>query len=119
MATSRAPIFIVGMVCICLVAFSENHANAAWDVNITEQELQEIADGTLTLMAFTVLPDITTSSLSIDNAKADDPGLSQITLGGGFTISEKIPLYLEGMLGYSRYDPTFVASEGDEQQLML
>jgi hypothetical protein len=115
---ARRPIFIVGMICICLNAFSGSQANAAWDVNITEEELQEIADGTLTLMAFTVLPDITTSSLSIDSAKADDPGISQITLGGGLTISEKIPLYLEGTLGYSRYDPTFVATEGEEQQLI-
>lgn len=107
---------MAGMICICLIAFSGNIANAVWDVDLTEQDLQEIANGTLTLMAFTVLPDISTSSLSIDSGKSDDPGLSQVTLGGGFTVSEKTPLYLEGTLGYSRYDPTFVATDGSEQQ---
>jgi hypothetical protein len=33
-------------------------------------------------------------------------------LGGGFTISKDFPLYLEGTAAYSRYDPTFVLSDG-------
>lgn len=71
-------------------------------------------DGILTLMSFTVLPDVTTSSLSINDAESGNPGLRQTTLGGGFTISREFPLYLEGTVGYSRYDPKFVASDGDE-----
>jgi hypothetical protein len=34
------------------------------------------------------------------------------SLGGGFTISKDIPLYLEGTAAYSRYDPTFLVSDG-------
>ncbi|MGR5131677.1 hypothetical protein [Vibrio alfacsensis] len=34
------------------------------------------------------------------------------TLGGGFTVGKAFPLYLEGTLGYSRYDPIFLASDG-------
>jgi hypothetical protein len=78
--------------------------------------LKQRADGVLTLMAFTVLPDITTSSLSIDNARSGNPGISQGTLGGGFTLSEGFPLYLEGTLGWSRYDPKFLATDGREQR---
>jgi hypothetical protein len=37
------------------------------------------------------------------------------TAGGGFTLSGKSPLYLEGTLGYARYDPTFAASSGTVQ----
>lgn len=71
-------------------------------------------DGILTLMGFTVLPDVTTSSLSITDAQSGNPGLQQTTLGGGFTVSQYFPLYLEGTVGYSRYDPKFIASDGDD-----
>lgn len=71
-------------------------------------------DGILTLMGFTVLPDVTTSSLSITDAQSGNPGLQQTTLGGGFTVSQDFPLYLEGTVGYSRYDPKFIASDGDD-----
>jgi hypothetical protein len=36
------------------------------------------------------------------------------TLGGGITLKET-PLYFEGTLGYARYDPTFIASDGVTQ----
>ena len=38
------------------------------------------------------------------------------SLGGGFTTSKGFPLYLEGTAGYSRYDPTFIASNGEEER---
>ena len=79
-------------------------ANDRIDVQISEDDIQKIADSTLTLLAFTVLPDITTSSLSISNDASDDLSINQWTLGGGFTISDDFPLYLEGTIGYSRYD---------------
>jgi hypothetical protein len=33
-------------------------------------------------------------------------------LAGGFTISKTTPVYLEGGIAYSRYDPTFILSNG-------
>jgi len=68
--------------------------------------IQKRKDGILTLMGFTVFPDVTTSSLAIDNSKGEDTSLQQTTVGGGFTISDTFPLYLEGTAGYSRYQPT-------------
>ena len=68
--------------------------------------IQKRKDGILTLMGFTVFPDVTTSSLAINNSKDDDTSLQQTTFGGGFTISDDFPLYLEGTAGYSRYQPT-------------
>jgi hypothetical protein len=91
-------------------------ADDIWDIQTSPEELKKIADGTLTLMAFTVLPDITTSSLSISNANTDNPGIWQTTFGGGFTIGKKYPLYIEGSIGYSRYDPEFIATSGQEQR---
>ncbi len=70
--------------------------------------IKDRKDGILTLMSFTVLPDVTTSSLSINGGQSNDTSLKQTTVGGGFTISQDFPLYLEGTAGYSRYSPTFV-----------
>jgi hypothetical protein len=85
---------------------------APWQIDATEEEIKDIADGMLTLMSFTVLPDVTTSSLSIQSGEQNDPGLTQVAFGGGFTVSKEFPLYLEGTLGWSRFDPEFVATDG-------
>jgi len=37
-------------------------------------------------------------------------------LGGGFTWSRSLPLYLEGNAAFSRYDPVFIASNGTTQR---
>jgi hypothetical protein len=37
-------------------------------------------------------------------------------IGSGFTVDPSFPLYLEGYLGYSRYDPKFVFSDGVEER---
>jgi len=108
--------FIAGLaVCSLLVSSMGNAANA-WGLNLSEDDIRETNDAVLTLMAFTVLPDVTTSSLSISRDSTSNPGLWQSTLGGGFTLSESFPLYLEGNLGYSRYDPKFIISNGQEQR---
>jgi len=91
-------------------------ASGVWDIQTSPDELKKIADASLTLMAFTVLPDITTNSLSISNANTDNPGISQGSIGGGFTVSKEFPLYLEGAIGYSRFDPDFIATRGQEQR---
>jgi hypothetical protein len=97
--------------------FAVAHAQAApWELQVGEGDIKRITDGVLTLMSFTVLPDITTSSLSVDSASANDPGLVQATFGGGFTVSPEFPLYLEGTLGWSRFDPEFVATDGVQQR---
>jgi hypothetical protein len=66
-------------------------------------------------MGYTLTNDVTTSSLSISNAGTGNPDFHMTTLGGGFTVREDSPLYLEGTLGYATYDPTFVASDGVTQ----
>ena len=101
---------------LSLTALSGVRADDPWELDISEDELKKIADGALTIMSFTVLPDLTTSSLSIQKASSDDPGIWQTTFGGKFTVSESFPLYLEGSLGYSHYDPDFVASSGEQEQ---
>jgi hypothetical protein len=79
-------------------------------------DLQRLANGVLGIMSYTVAPDVTTSSLSVDSAATSNPGLAMTQLGGGFTWSKDTPLYLEGNAAYSRYDPVFIASDGVEQR---
>jgi len=74
--------------------------------------LKKRADAIVGLMTFMLTPDITTGSISLSNEPTGNPDIALTTLGGGFTMSQDFPLYLEGTLGYSRYDPTFLASDG-------
>jgi hypothetical protein len=78
--------------------------------------IQKRANAALTLMSFSVTPDASAASLSITEGGTDNPGLTMGQLGAGFTVDPSFPVYLEGFLGYSRYDPKFVASNGVEQR---
>jgi hypothetical protein len=80
--------------------------------------IQEQANSVLSIMSYTTVPDVTTSSLSINNGATGNPGFGQTQLGGGFTLGKSFPLYLEGTIALSRYDPTFVATDGTEQRLL-
>ena len=83
---------------------------------MTGTRLQERVDGALSLMQYNLAPEITASSLSISGGDAEDTGLMMAAVGGGFTWSKSFPLYLEGNLAYTRWDPTFIASNGTEQR---
>jgi len=83
---------------------------------IIGSNVQRHANGVLSLMAYSVVPDLASSSLSISNGATDNPSITLWQLGGGFTVSKSFPLYLEGAIAYSRYDPTFVASNGTESR---
>lgn len=80
--------------------------------------VQEQANSVLAIMSYTTVPDVTTSSLSINNGATGNPGFGQTQLGGGFTLGKSFPLYLEGTVALSRYDPTFVATDGAQQRLL-
>ena len=69
-------------------------------------------------MTFNVVPDITSSNLDIAGGSGQQAGLSMSQVGGGATMSKEVPIYLEGNLGYSRYDPKFVISQGQESRLI-
>jgi hypothetical protein len=84
--------------------------------SLANGNLQKRVNGVLSLMSYTLFPDVTTSSLSISSEATGNPGLSITQLGGGFTVSRSFPLYLEGNAAYSRYDPTFVATDGTVQR---
>jgi hypothetical protein len=70
-------------------------------------DLQKRVNGVLALMGYMLTPDITTGALAISNDPSGNPDFRMTTAGGGFALSREFPLYLEGTLGYSRYDPSF------------
>lgn len=80
--------------------------------------VQKRANGVLALMGYSVVPDLAGSSLSIKNASTDNPGVLATQFGGGSLLGDSFPAYVEGFLGYSRYDPTFVATAGQQQRLV-
>ena len=80
--------------------------------SLSGADLQKRVNGVLALMGYMLTPDVTTGALGISNASTGNPDFGMTTAGGGFTVSRATPLYLEGTLGYSRYDPTFVANNG-------
>ncbi|QJR15416.1 hypothetical protein [Usitatibacter palustris] len=101
---------IAGLV----VALAVPAMAAAQVFRLTDGNVQKRANGALALMGFTLIPDVTTGSLAISSAPTQNPDFQQTTLGGGDTVHKR--LYLEGTVGTSRYDPTFVASDGVEQR---
>ena len=85
-------------------------------LSLINGNLQKRVDGVLTLMTYNLFPDVTTSTLSITSGTTGNPSFMVTQLGGGGTLSRSFPLYLEGNAAYSRYDPTFIATNGTEQR---
>ena len=79
---------------------------------VTDADLQKRANAILTLMGFSLTPDVTTGALSISEQSTGDPFFRQTSISGGGTASKTAPLYLEGTLAYGRYDPSFAAGSG-------
>lgn len=85
---------------------------------ILGNEIRARADSALAVLGISAVPSETASTLVFDTGPGSEPGndFTSAQLGGGFTLSESVPLYLEGYVGYSRYDPVFVLSGGADQQ---
>lgn len=81
-------------------------------------DVEDAINGVLTLMSYSMTLDLASSSLSISDRDTGNPALQMTQLGGGATMSDEIPLYLEGSVAYSRYDPKFVASDGVETRTL-
>jgi hypothetical protein len=80
---------------------------------VSDAELQKRANAVLTLMGFSVVPDVTTGTLAISDQSTGNPYFRQSSISGGGRPKRDVPLYLEGTLAYGRYDPTFAV--GDAQ----
>ena len=108
---------VVGAVLACGLALAPAPAMSqtnGGEVSLINGNLQKRVDAVLTLMTYTLFPDVTTSTLSVTNAATANPSFLITQLGGGGTMSRSFRLYLEGNAAYSRFDPTFVATNGTE-----
>lgn len=72
----------------------------------------------LGVQSLTVVPDGTASDVQLSQGAGSNErtGLLLGQLGTGFTVSESFPLYLEGYLGYARYDPRFVITRNEQSR---
>jgi hypothetical protein len=104
--------------CMCLLAWTLGLAYVpaafaqAATYRLRDINVQKQANSVLALMGYQVVPDLTASSLSISDARTGNPDIGLSQLSGGFTISRGTPLYLEGGIAGSRYNPTFLMTDG-------
>ena len=103
-----------------LAVMAPSAAAAQSRFSLNGDRLQLRVNAALTLMTFAVTPDLNASFLQINsgNGVTGSPEVKLWQFGSGFTLSQSFPLYLEGSLGYNRYDPTFVFSDGEEQRTL-
>lgn len=85
---------------------------------VSDAELQKRANAVLTLMGFSLTPDVTTGAFSISDQSTGDPYFRQTSISGGGRPKPSVPLYLEGTLAYGRYDPTFAVNDGQATQVI-
>jgi hypothetical protein len=97
---------LLGLV-TATVAETASAQNTGLPVGVIGQTPRSVSEGVLDLLAYSVVPDGTVSTLQLDRGGEDDNdiGVTLSQLGAGFTRSDSFPLYLEGYLGYARYDP--------------
>jgi hypothetical protein len=84
-------------------------------LRVVGADVQGQAEALLGLLQFTLTPDLTTSSLSINNASSGNPSFAVTQLGGGGTLRNRSRLYAEGNVALSRFDPVYFVTDGAEQ----
>jgi len=93
---------------------AQAQAQVVQQLRLANARIKDHANGILSLMAYSVVPDLASSNLQIKNGSTANPSVFMTQLGGGDSISKSLPLYLEGAIAASRYDPTFIATDGNE-----
>jgi hypothetical protein len=80
--------------------------------------VRQQAEGALAVLGMTALPSETASALVLDSGRDGEEqyDFRQGQLGGGFRVSEAFPLWLEGYIGWNRYDPDVVLQGDDGQE---
>jgi hypothetical protein len=103
---------------VSTLCMSAAHAQLLQPFKVETTDVGKRANSMLALMSFSAIPDLTSSNLSMGagTGSAEKTSLVMSQLAGGDALSKTFPLYLEGGIAYSRYDPTFVASNGTERR---
>lgn len=111
------PRFLRSVVAVCGLS-AAGAVSAQGVFQSIGDQIRQQASATLALMSYMVVPDVTTSSLSIRNADTGNPSVAMTQLGGGFTWSRDVPLYMEGNAAYVRFDPRFLITNGSETRAL-
>ena len=87
-------------------------------IDLLNFDVASQARGALAVLGISAVPNQTANVLRIDTADTGDAQFFATQLGGGFSLRGDYPLYLEGYLGFSRYDPKYVLSAGLEESVL-
>jgi hypothetical protein len=107
-----------GIAIAAIAAFAPGSPGAQTLRAEVGQNIQERAQAALSLLSFSITPDATAGSLSINSASTGDPDITLGQVGAGFTVADSFPLYMEGFAGWNRYDPVFLVTDGTEQRAL-
>lgn len=82
-------------------------------VDIFGRDIRANARGALALLGISAVPNETASALFLDTGASNDGDFDFRSgqLGGGFRVGRNFPLYLEGYIGYTRYNPEYFFSD--------
>lgn len=104
-------------IILIILAFMLSSPVAAQDLleSAFEKLQRENAAGSLAVMGLAGIPDDSASAISLQSdTRNRDYDFKSAQLGGGFRLSEGVPIYLEGYIGYARYDPVLTFSGTDQ-----
>ncbi|MDS9469803.1 autotransporter outer membrane beta-barrel domain-containing protein [Paracoccus sp. MBLB3053] len=84
--------------------------------NVLSYSIESQAEGVLSLLGISAIPDSASSALQLkgDIARGSRSKFETWQVSGGFTWSDELPLYLEGSIGYNRYNPDLLITEDAE-----
>ena len=99
---------------LSLLVSSLNVSHAQGRGLLPAAKIKESADEVLAMMSYSVVPDLTSSFLSVRDDQVGQNRLFMTQFAGGETISKKVPVYLEGSAALMRFDPVFVTERGQE-----
>jgi hypothetical protein len=105
------------VLALCLCGFASPSAGQDLE-DIFGSVLRKNAEAALAVYGIAAVPSETASTLRLESDSSRYDSFSAAQLGGGFTLSESFPLYLEGFIGYNRYDPELLLSEGAQEAVL-
>ncbi len=77
-----------------------------------------MAHGALSVLGISVIPNESASTLYLNSSSGDNYEFQATQFGGAFTFSDQFPLYMEGFLGASRYNPAFIFAGRNQAKLV-
>lgn len=105
--------YLIGFA-IAVMVMSVRPAQAQGRGLLPAAKIKQSADEVLAMMSYSVVPDLTSSFLSIKDDEVGQNRLFMTQFAGGETLSKNVPVYLEGSAALMRFDPTFVYEGGQE-----